>query len=163
MVSHSKPSYYDLLKEGRRSWQQTQAANPNREEAQGWRKREESKDKLAARQADLVSGEVMVLVEDEGHLGWGDSIGYGWGRQHERTEVPMATGNQRQTYDGVMNRYHQEFLLTPYERGNGTSTVSLIEDLQGLHPDKKLIILWDRASYHGSEEVQTDLNKVNPG
>jgi transposase len=32
-----------------------------------------------------------------------------------------------------------------------------------LHPDKKLILLWDGASYHGSEAVQTYLNKVNPG
>ena len=75
----------------------------------------------------------------------------------------MANVKQRQTYYGVMNLYNQEFILTPYERGNGTSTVSVMEYLQGLHPDKKLILLWDRASYHGSEEVQTYLNKVNPG
>ena len=67
MVYHSKPSYYDLLNEGRRSWHQTQAANPNREEAQGLRKREEIKEQRAARQADLVSGAIIVLVEDECH------------------------------------------------------------------------------------------------
>jgi transposase len=38
-----------------------------------------------------------------------------------------------------------------------------MESLPGLHPDKKLILLWDGASYHGSEEVQTYLNKVNQG
>jgi hypothetical protein len=32
-----------------------------------------------------------------------------------------------------------------------------------LHPDKKFIFLWDGASYHGSEEVQTYLNQVNQG
>ena len=54
-------------------------------------------------------------------------------------------------------------MLTPYERGNGVSTVSFIEYLQALHPDKKLIIMWDGARYHGSEAVQAYLNKVNPG
>ena len=75
----------------------------------------------------------------------------------------MANVKQRQTYYGVMNLYNQEFILSPYERGNGASTVSFIESLQGLYPDKKLIFLWDGASYHGSEEVQAYLNKVNQG
>ena len=54
-------------------------------------------------------------------------------------------------------------MLSPYERGNGGSTVSFIEYLQALHPDKKLIIIGDGARYHGSEAVQTDLNKVHHG
>jgi transposase len=163
VVYHSKQSYYDLLKEGRLSWHQTQAANPNRDEAQVLRKREEIKEQLAERQADIVSGEVIVFVEDECHLVWGDAIGYVWGRQNERTEVPIVNVKQRQSYYGVMNLYNQEFILSPYERGNGASTVSFIEYLQGLHPDKKFIFLWDGASYHGSEEVQTYLNQVNQG
>ena len=67
-------------KKGDWAWHQTQAANPNRDEAQVLRKREEIKEQLAARQADIVSGEVIVFAEDECHLVWGDAIGYGWGR-----------------------------------------------------------------------------------
>ena len=119
--------------------------------------------KLAARQADIVSGEVIVFVEDESHVVWGDTIGYGWGRRNERTEIPIENVKQRQTYYDVMNLYNHEFVLTPYERGNGVSTVSFIEYLQALHPDKKLIIIWDGASYHCSEEVRAYLNKVNHG
>lgn len=94
---------------------------------------------------------------------WGDTIGYVWGRQNERTEIPIANVKQRQTYYGVMDLYNQEFILSPYEQGNGASTVSFIEYLQRLHPDKKLIILWDGAKYHCSEEVQTYLKTVNQG
>jgi putative transposase len=43
VVYHSKQSYYDLLKAGRMSWHQTQAVNPQRDEAQVQRKREEIK------------------------------------------------------------------------------------------------------------------------
>ena len=85
---------------------------------------------------------------------WGDTIGYGWGRQNERTEVPIVNIKQRQSYYGVMNLYNQEFILNPYEGGNGANTVSFIENLQELYPDKKFIMLWDGARYHGSEEVQ---------
>ncbi len=43
VIYHSKQSYYDLLTAGGLSWHQTQAANPKRDEAQVWRKREELK------------------------------------------------------------------------------------------------------------------------
>lgn len=62
-----------------------------------------------------------------------------------------------------MNLYNQEFLVTPYERGNGENTVAFIKDLQALHPDKKLILLWDRARYHCGKEIQAYLNTVNQG
>ncbi|HLP72913.1 MAG TPA: winged helix-turn-helix domain-containing protein [Bacteroidales bacterium] len=63
VVFHSKQSYSDLLKEGRLSWHQTQAANPNRDEAQVLQKREEIKEHLAERQADIVSGESLFLLK----------------------------------------------------------------------------------------------------
>jgi putative transposase len=164
IVYQSKQSYYDLLKEAGLSWHQTQAVNPKRDEGQVLLKREEIKKTLEARQAEIASGEVIVFAEDECHLVWGDAIGYVWGRQNERTEVPIVNVKQRQSYYGVMNLYNQEFILSPYEGGNGASTVvSFIEYLQVLHPDKKFIFLWDGASYHGSEEVQTYLKKVNQG
>lgn len=33
--------------------------------------------------------------------------------------------------------------------------------MRALHPDKKLIIIWDGASYHRCEKVQAYLNEVN--
>jgi len=35
--------------------------------------------------------------------------------------------------------------------------------LQALHPDKKLIILWDGARYHEGKEVKKYLDEVNEG
>ncbi len=75
----------------------------------------------------------------------------------------MKNIKQRQTYSGVLNRYNQECLVTPYEPGNGENTVALIEDLQALHPEKKLILLWDRARYHWGKEIQAYLHTVNQG
>jgi transposase len=62
-----------------------------------------------------------------------------------------------------MNLYNQAFIVTPYERGDGESTIAFMKYLQALHPNKKLIIIWDRASYHGSEAVQAYLSQVNQG
>ena len=105
---------------------------------------------------------MVIFVEDECHLLWGDTLGYVWGRRNERIEIPMTNVKQRQTYYGVMNLYNQEFMVTPYERGNGENTVAFLRSLQALHPDKKLILIWDRARYHCGNEVQAYLNTVNP-
>jgi transposase len=60
-----------------------------------------------------------------------------------------------------MNLYTQEFTVAPYERGNGKNTVFFLNYLQARYPDKKLIILWDKARYHCGKEVQAYLNTVN--
>ena len=83
---------------------------------------------------------------------WRETIGYVWGQRNEQSKVPIENVKQRQTYYGVMNLDNQEFFLTPYERGNSENTVCFMKDLQTLHPDKKIIILWDKASYHGGQE-----------
>jgi len=115
------------------------------------------------RQAEIVSGEVIVFAEDECYLVSGDTLGHGWGRRNERTEVPIENVKQRQTYYGVMNLYNQAFFLTPHARGNGENTVSFMKYLPALQPDKKIIVLWDKASDHGGKKVQAYLNQVNQG
>lgn len=92
---------------------------------------------------------------------WGDTTGYVWGRRNEKTGVPIQNIKQRQTYYGALNLYHRDFVLMPHDSGNSKNTVAFIKHLQNLNPDKKLILIWDGASYHRSEEVRTYLNQVN--
>lgn len=86
-----------------------------------------------------------------------------WGRQNERTEIPIDNVRKRQTYYGALNLYNKDFIPTPYHEGNGGSTVLFLKHLQATHPDKKLIILWDGASYHDGKEVKKYLDEVNEG
>jgi len=104
-----------------------------------------------------------VLAVDECHLRWGDTPGYVWGRRNERTAVFINNAQQKQTYYGALNLYNQEFIIAPYECGNSESTISFIQYLKLLHEDNKLILIWDGASYHRSQAVQTYLHEVNQG
>lgn len=161
IIYQSKQSYYDFLKAGGLSWHQTQAVNPQRDEQQVLQKREAIKKKLEARKTEILSGEVVVFAEDECHLVWGDTMGFVWGQRNERTEVPIVNAKQRQSYYGVMNLANQAVKIAPYERGNGENTVAFIKQLQALYPNKKLIIIWDGASYHDGQEVQEYLSEIN--
>ena len=163
VVYQSKQSYYDLLHAAGFSWHQTQAVNPKRDEAEVLRQREVIKKKLAARQAEIESGEVVVFAEDECHLVAGDRIGSVWGPRNQRLEVPVENAKQRQTYYGAMNLHTQQFIVAPQERGNGENTVAFIPYLQALHPNQKLILIWDGASYPDGQEVQAHLKEINQG
>jgi putative transposase len=163
VVYQSRQSYYDLLKLAELSWHRTQAVNPKYNEAQVLSKREEIRTELAAHQAEIVSGELIVFLEDECHLVWGDAQGYVWGRRNERTVVPIQNTRQRQTYYGVLNLYDHTFILNPYASANGKHTIEFIEYLRNRYPGKKLMIIWDGASYHHSKEIQAYLGKVNEG
>jgi putative transposase len=112
VVYQSKQSYYDILKEAGLSWHQTQAINPKRDEDQVLLKREEIKKKLEERQDERVTGQLIVFAEDECHLLSGDTTGYVWCRQNERTEVPIKNAKDRQTYYGALNLYNKDFVLT---------------------------------------------------
>lgn len=161
IVYQSKQSYYDLLHAAGRSWHRTQAVNPKRDEAEVVRQREAIQNKLATRQAEITAGEVVVFAEDESHLVGSDTLGSVWGPQNERIEVPIENVRQRQTYYGVMNLETQQVIVAPYDRGDGENTVAFMNYLRALYPNKKLILLWDGASYHDGQEVQIYLKEVN--
>jgi putative transposase len=163
VVYQSKQSYYDILKEAGLSWHKTEAVNPKRDEAKVLLKREEIKEKLEEHQEEIKEGQAIVFAEDESHLLAGDTTGYVWGQRNETIEVPIKNIKDRQTYYGALNLHNKDFFVTPSDSGNGENTVLFIQHLQALHPNKKLIIIWDGASYHCCDEVKSYLSEVNKG
>ncbi|MBK9040674.1 MAG: winged helix-turn-helix domain-containing protein [Bdellovibrionales bacterium] len=63
VIYQSKQSYYDMLKEAGLSWHQTQTINEERDEDKVMLKREEIKKKLEEQQAEIIAGEVVVLLK----------------------------------------------------------------------------------------------------
>ena len=169
VVYQSRQSYYDLLDEARITWHRTEAVNPKRDEAQILLKREEIQKKLEERQAEIIYGQAIVLAQDECHLLWGDTTGYVWGRCNERIEVPIKNIKERQTYYGVIDLYNKNFILKPVEKidgkstADGKNTVKFLEELQTIYEGKKIILIWDGASYHTCKDVKNYLDKVNKG
>ncbi len=72
----------------------------------------------------IIKGEMVVLLEDECHLLWGDVCGYVWGKRGEAIEVPMTNYRQRQTYYGAVNFVSREFHLQAFPAGDSENTTS---------------------------------------
>jgi transposase len=106
---------------------------------------------------------VIILVEDECHLVWGDVCGMVWGKRNMPIVVPMTNERQRQTYYGAINLVTGAVHLHEQPAGDGGSTVAYLRWCQALYPDKKLLLLWDGASYHRGAEMQAFLVQQNAG
>lgn len=105
----------------------------------------------------------MVFFQDECHLLWGDVCGYVWGKTSERIEVPITNAREKQTYYGVLNVATQKFFVQAFDKGNSESTIAFLQALQAQHPQSRIAIVWDGASYHRSQVVKDYLASVNQG
>ncbi len=159
----AKKSYYALLKEAGMSWKKTQKTNPKRDEALVKKKHQEICNLLAANREEIETGKLAVYLIDECHLLWGDVCGYVWGITQERLEIPITNERKRQTYYGALNYQTQQFFVREYDQGNTKNTVLFLKELIALNPWGRILIIWDGASYHKSDEIKSYLNQVNQG
>ena len=106
-------------------------------------------------------GSVVVLYIDQCHLLWDDARGYVGGPSTQRIEVPMTNFRERQTYYGAIEALSGQAIVVPTESANGYWTTIFVEYLRQQYPEKRLILLWDVASYHRGVEMQEYLEDLN--
>jgi transposase len=100
---------------------------------------------------------------DECHLCWGDVCGYVWGKTNIRIEILIENERKKQTYYGALNYQSKEFVLKDYETGNSENTVDFMKYLQAEYKDKRIVLIWDGATYHKSHYVKDFLASENHG
>jgi len=86
-----------------------------------------------------------------------------WGKRNMAIAVPMANERERQTYYGAINLLTKTVHLQERPVGDGANTVAYLQWCQTLYPAKKLLFLWDGASYHRGREMQSFLAQENAG
>jgi transposase len=86
-----------------------------------------------------------------------------WGKRNTPIEVPRTNERERQTYYGAIKLLPKPVPLQERPVGDGASTVAYLRWCQTLYPDKKLLLLWDGASYHRGQEMQSFLAQANAG
>ncbi len=161
VIYKSKQSYYKLFDQANISWKKSQKVNPKFNEEQVKKKREEINEMLSKQKAGIESGEVIVFFLDECHLLHGDVNGYVWGQSNLRIEVPITNEKERQTYFGALNYQSKRFHVKSYPSGDGKSTIEFIKYLQNQYKNKRIILIWDGASYHRFGEFREFLSEIN--
>jgi putative transposase len=162
VVFQSRQSYYDLLAAAKITRKKAQRSNPKHDTA-GVEAKKVLQAVLEEQKEAIRAGELIVLYWDECHLVWDDARGYVWGKAGERVEIPMTNFRQRQTYYGVIEHLSGETTVQAYPSGDGVSTVAFVEFLRQEYVAKRLLIIWDGATYHKGAEMVEYLTKVNSG
>ena len=73
----------------------------------------------------------------------------------------MTSFRERQTYYGAIEPLSGEAIVVPTETADGYWTTIFVEYLRQQYVDKRLILLWDGASYHRGVEMQEYLEALN--
>jgi transposase len=103
----------------------------------------------------------VVLFVDECHLLWGDTRGDVWGPRGERVDIPILNERERQPYYGAINLRTGRPVAMPVETGNGEHSVLFLKALRRNFQGRRLMVIWDRASYHRGELVKAYLKELN--
>ncbi len=118
---------------------------------------------MARHRKEIEAGLLRVLLVDECHLLWGDISGYVWGKTDQEIAVPVVNERDKQTYYGAVDYLEGELLLKAYDAGNSKNTIDYLRYLLAQSPNQRLLIFWDGASYHRSQEIQSFLAEINQG
>ena len=118
---------------------------------------------MASRRAEIEAGLLRVLLLDECHLPWGDTIGYVWDKTDTEITVPVTNERDKQTYYGAVDYLDKALLLKTYAPANSKNTIDYLNYLLKESPNQKLLIFWDGASYHRSKELKRFLASINQG
>ena len=154
-------SYYNLLKEAKISWQKAQASNPRKNEDLVRERNKKIEKKLIDNLQNIKAGKIITYAIDEVHLLEGDLISHLWGDTKKRLKIPLPNYKNRQTYYGALDLFNSKLCVEEYKTGNGENTVDFLKRLIKKHPEARIIIFWDGATYHRGQEMQEFLSEIN--
>lgn len=103
------------------------------------------------------------MCQDESHLMGGDLVGYVWGKTNERVEIPIVNEREHQTYFGALDIVEGKVVIQAQEKGNTECMIDYLKYLMEYFKGKRLLLIWDGASYHCSKELKKFLAQVNEG
>jgi putative transposase len=148
VVFQSRQSYYQILKSARITWQKGEQVNPRQDPELISKKNREIAQLLENNRPHIEARQLIVYIIDECHLLWNDLCGYLWNLIKNPRKIPILNPKERQTYYGALELFTQEFILIPEPTANGELTVEFVKKLIAKHPDSRILLIWDGASYH---------------
>ena len=154
LVFLSRESYYQILRSSHLTWQKGNRENPRKNPEKVKEINEKIAKILKVFQTDIESEKLAGYALDECHLQGDDICSYLWGERENREIIKVVNERDRQTYYGALNLWTQEFIVSPYPTGNGENTVKFLQKIKKRHPEQRLLLIWDGASYHRGEEMK---------
>src|SRR3954453_4273573 len=92
----------------------------------------------------------LLVYLDEAHIHQDADLGYGWSERGQRFWVHSTSPglSAKRSFYGLYLYNEGQVRLWPYPRATGEHTITVLQRLRAEAAERRLIVLWDGASYH---------------
>ena len=104
----------------------------------------------------LARGDDALLVYiDEAHIQQDADLGHGWGLRGKRLYVASSSPGlgAKVSFFGAYLYNEGLVRISPCDRANSETTMDMLQQLRDEFPERRIIVVWDGASYHRSRRV----------
>lgn len=105
--------------------------------------------------------ETIILVEDEASLYLQATTMRVWAPVGQTPTVRVHTGREQTHFYGTLNLSTGREIVMQAKTMNSETTASYLQMIAEAIPNKPILLLWDRATWHGGEPVK-QFFKQNP-
>jgi transposase len=103
----------------------------------------------------------VILAEDEAIIYLQATTTYVWAPQGQTPVVRVHPGRDKVCFYGTLNLDTGEDIITREPGMNSEATTRHLQEVLDTVPDKPILLLWDRAKWHGGQAVR-NLLAANP-
>jgi len=116
---------------------------------------------IRAELASVVEAEpdTVVVCADEVRLDQEAVVRRAWYAKNTKTRLKVDRCRSAQNYIGFLNQVDGCCDLVRLDWQNGPLVLEALEKFVGLHPGKKMVIVWDNASWHKTRVIRDELGK----
>ena len=155
----SKTSYYLIFKESGFTYHKPDKRYHAQDPAKiaAWRK-----DAVPVIEAALADPNTVVLMGDEMILTTQTRTQKAWLLASDYAKIEESSKRERRCIYGFLNQKTGQEHAFKTSHCNSEMTCKVLKKLDNLYPTKKIMIVWDNASWHKSKDVKA-LLKERPG
>ena len=112
---------------------------------------------------DIAQGapDTVILAEDEASLYLQATTMAVWAPQGQTPLVRVHPNRDKTNFYGSLNLQTGQEVVTQEATMNGEATARHLDKLLSTYPDRPILLLWDRATWHGGPAIRTILG-ANP-
>ena len=111
--------------------------------------------------APLEDPDTLVFAADEVRIDQEAVVRRAWYRKNTKTVLKVDRKKASQSFIGFLNQNTGECVTLRLEWQNAATILEAVQTLVGLNPGKRIVIVWDNASWHKNQLIRDELTQGN--
>jgi transposase len=157
VVYESPESYHFLFRAAGLSFHQPQPFDRRRgTDKQIEQRTDEIREEIEPLKADP---DTVVVAADEVRIDQEAEIRRAWYQRNTKMKLLVNREREAQSFIGFLNQVDGHCQLVRLDWQNGPNVLKALEQLVAAHPGKKIVVVWDNASFHRARVIKDELCK----